>query len=368
MPHADPRPSPRRGAGELEAAVLSVLWEAGRALSPREVQQALTGQTGAAELSYSTVVTILSRLHAKKALGRRRDGRAFRYAPVADEAGLAARRLAARLDPRHATWLLTGAAVVLAGCSTLALGLLAAAAVVRVPPVASFGHWSQRVLGRDTPAGIAVALLAMVLLSVAVLTVSGFVSRRCRALAGAYREARSLPGPGRTVVVADEAADAFALPGWPGRIVVTAGMLSALDEPGRAALLAHEQAHLAGFHYLFTTAARLAATASPLLCPAARAVEYTVERWADERAASVVGDRRLVAHAIGRAALAAKAGSRRRAAPAALGVVFSGARARAHAGAGPVPRRVAALLAPPPPRRLVLLAAVLALVALAGIR
>ena len=30
-------------------------------------------------------------------------------------------------------------------------------------------------------------------------------------------------------------------------------------------------------------------------------MEYTVERWADERAASVVGDRRLVAHAIGRA-------------------------------------------------------------------
>src|SRR5229473_8179218 len=100
MPHADPRPSPRRGAGELEAAVLSVLWQAGRALSPGEVQQALTGQADAPapELSYSTVVTILSRLHAKKALDRRRDGRAFRYAPVADEAGLAARRLAAMLD------------------------------------------------------------------------------------------------------------------------------------------------------------------------------------------------------------------------------------------------------------------------------
>ncbi len=98
MRQADPRPSPRRGAGELEAAVLSVLWEAARALSPGEVQQALTGQAGAAELSYSTVVTILSRLHAKKALARRRDGRAFRYLPVADEAGLAARRLAALLD------------------------------------------------------------------------------------------------------------------------------------------------------------------------------------------------------------------------------------------------------------------------------
>src|SRR5229473_1867287 len=247
--------------------------------------------------------------------------------------------LAARLDPVHATWLLTGAAVALAGCSTLALGLLAAAAAVRIPLVASLGHWSLSVLGPDTPPGLAVALLAGILLGVAALT----------------------------VVVADEAADAYALPGRPGRIVVTAGMLAALDEPGRAALLAHEQAHLAGFHYLFTTAARLAATASPLLRPAARAVEYTVERWADERAAKVVGDRRLVAHTIGRAALAAKANRPRRAIPAALGAVFSGAHVRAHARPGPVPRRVAALLAPPPPRRLVLLAAVLALVALAGI-
>ncbi len=89
---------PRRGAGQLEAAVLSVLWQAGRPLSPGEVQQTLAGPAGAPELSYSTVVTILSRLHAKKALERRREGRAFRYAPVADEAGLAARRLAAMLD------------------------------------------------------------------------------------------------------------------------------------------------------------------------------------------------------------------------------------------------------------------------------
>src|SRR5260370_42613099 len=122
-------------------------------------------------------------------------------------------------------------------------------------------------------------------------------------------------------------------------MVVTGGRRAGLDEPGRAALLAHEQAHLAGFHYLFTTAARLAATASPLLRPVARAVEYTVERWADERAAAVVGDRRLVAHTIGRAALAAKATRPRRAIPAARAAVFPGARPPAHARAGPVPRR-----------------------------
>ncbi len=75
---------------------MQVLWDAGQPLSPGEVQAALDG--GAGRLSYSTVVTILSRLHAKKALVRQRAGRAFRYSPAADEAGLAARRLAAMLD------------------------------------------------------------------------------------------------------------------------------------------------------------------------------------------------------------------------------------------------------------------------------
>ena len=78
---------------------MQVLWAAGRTLNPGEVQAALAARDGAAgRLSYSTVVTILSRLHAKGALKRRRAGRAFRYSPAADEAGLAARRLAAMLD------------------------------------------------------------------------------------------------------------------------------------------------------------------------------------------------------------------------------------------------------------------------------
>src|SRR5215472_13505401 len=83
----------RRAAGELEAAVLAVLQAAGSALAPGEVRDRLGG-----ELAYTTVVTILSRLHAKGVLERRKAGRAFRYAPVADEPGLAARRMARVLD------------------------------------------------------------------------------------------------------------------------------------------------------------------------------------------------------------------------------------------------------------------------------
>ena len=55
------------------------------------------------------------------------------YLPLVSPAlfALLAGPLSARLDPVHATWLLTGAAVALAGCSTLALGLLGAARIHR---------------------------------------------------------------------------------------------------------------------------------------------------------------------------------------------------------------------------------------------
>jgi predicted transcriptional regulator len=90
---------PRRSAGELERAVLAVLWSADSALTPGEVRDRLASGDSDG-LTYSTVVTILSRLHEKSALTRHKDGRSFRYAPVADAAGLAARQLSALLD-RH---------------------------------------------------------------------------------------------------------------------------------------------------------------------------------------------------------------------------------------------------------------------------
>jgi predicted transcriptional regulator len=85
--------SGRRAAGALEAAVLAVLQEAGSALSPGEVRERIGGA-----LAYTTVVTILSRLHAKGVLERHKAGRAYLYAPVADQPGLAARRMARVLD------------------------------------------------------------------------------------------------------------------------------------------------------------------------------------------------------------------------------------------------------------------------------
>jgi predicted transcriptional regulator len=48
--------------------------------------------------AYSTVVTTLSRLYGKGTLSRVRHGRGYAYEPVADEAGLAARRMRQVLD------------------------------------------------------------------------------------------------------------------------------------------------------------------------------------------------------------------------------------------------------------------------------
>jgi predicted transcriptional regulator len=81
-------PGGRRAGGALAAEVLAVLRKAApQALTPAEVRTALGDA-----LSYSTVVTTLSRLHDKDVLTRTPRGRAFAYSP-ADEPGLAARKM-----------------------------------------------------------------------------------------------------------------------------------------------------------------------------------------------------------------------------------------------------------------------------------
>ena len=280
-------------------------------------------------------------------------------------AAVSARRLAEWLPPRTATWLLTGSAVVLAAASSAVLGLLAMAATIRIPLVAAVGDLSLHAVSRDDPASLPLGLAAGALLAAAAAAAVRATWRRTAALVAAHRQARWLPGAGQVVVVSDDAADAYAAPGWPGRIVITTGMMHALTAAERQVLLAHERAHACGYHYLFTAAARLASAANPLLRPLSAAVGYSVERWADEQAAAAAGDRTLAARAIATAALAAQAAPSGRAVPAgALGAVADAARMR---GAGAVPRRVAALLQPPPRPRLLLAAVAVALVAVSGL-
>ncbi|MEE1785248.1 M56 family metallopeptidase [Streptomyces sp. SP17BM10] len=254
-----------------------------------------------------------------------------------------ARRLADALSPRAAAWTLAGSAAVLAGGTLCSLGLLAAAGLLQLPPIAALGHLSLPWLTAAAPsAPVAAAVAALALAALTALAV-----RTARRHHHDLRTARAtLPAddtdPHQLTVLEDERADAFALPGRlhrgeAGRVVVTTGMLRALSGPERAALLAHERAHLTGRHHLFLALAEHAADIHPALRQLRTPLGYHLERWADEVAAVRVGDRTVTARAVGRAALAANR-TPRPARP----------KLAAAAHSGPVPRRVAALLQPRP--------------------
>jgi Zn-dependent protease with chaperone function len=238
--------------------------------------------------------------------------------------------IADRLAPSLAARVLAWSAATAAVASLANLAVFALKAVAEVPVVGRTLGWSSRVVADDTARVPWVSWLSVVLLVAAVAA----VTRRWLVQRRALRLARMrLPADGRVLVVADDGPMAYAVPGRPGHVVVSTGMRDLLSDRQFEALLAHERAHLAGGHHRLIRAVELAAAAHPALYRVVRQVGYLVERAADERAATQVGSRRTVAHAIGTAALGATAGP--------LGM-------NASVPGGVVPRRVAELLRPRP--------------------
>jgi hypothetical protein len=238
------------------------------------------------------------------------------------------------VGPEFASWLFTGAALVLSMGSTVVLGLLAFAGLAQLPVVARLGGWSPQApvnMGTTVPVGVCCgATLLVIALSA--------LSAGCRFLWWTVRLRRGLERPaGREglVVLPNDEPLAVALPVHGGLIVVSRGVLAALDSRETCALLAHERAHLRCRHHLFLAAVNLSTVVNPLIRPLRSAAVFSLERWADELAVQRVGDRRVVATAVAKAALASTKPTR-----------FALA-----AAGGPVPRRVSALLHEPAPRR-----------------
>ncbi|QFZ73078.1 M48 family metalloprotease [Streptomyces fagopyri] len=256
------------------------------------------------------------------------------------------------LHPRTATRLLTAFATVMAVCSTLCLALLMVVGTAQLPGNPLPDGWSDPEVRAAVPydeiAGKAAIPALVLVLAVCART----LWRHHRIARGARRALTGLPAPS-VVVLPEEKPYAYALPGRPrDRVVVTTGLLRGLVPPERRALFAHERAHLTARHHRYLLAVRLAARANPFLGPLRTAVTYTTERWADEDAARSVGSRTVVARAIGKAALLSGAD----ATPASVGTSgFPGfaafPRSPGFPSAGPVPRRVAALLGPAPVAR-----------------
>ncbi|WP_405821797.1 M56 family metallopeptidase [Streptomyces sp. NBC_00838] len=243
------------------------------------------------------------------------------------------------LHPRLATRFLTALAVVLAVCSTLCLGLLVVVGTAQLPGNPLPDGWSDAEVRDAVPYDEVAGKVAIAALVAVAAACAATASRHRRVRRRAWSALEGMPGR-RLVVLPDEAPYAYALPGGgrgrdrAGRVVVSSALLDCLNSTERTALFAHERAHLTGRHHRSLLAVRLAARANPLLRPLQAAVAYTTERWADEEAARTTGSRTLVARAIGKAALVSHGAP----SPTLAGI----------AGAGPVPRRVAALLAPAP--------------------
>ncbi|MGW0778533.1 BlaI/MecI/CopY family transcriptional regulator [Streptomyces sp. NPDC002835] len=78
-----------RGFGELEQAIMDVVWSADAPLPVREVLERLNGDRSQ-PLAYNTVQTVMEILHRKGWLSRAKDGRAFRYRATKDREEYAA--------------------------------------------------------------------------------------------------------------------------------------------------------------------------------------------------------------------------------------------------------------------------------------
>lgn len=264
--------------------------------------------------------------------------------------------LSSRLPPRAAARLLTGAGLVAAVSCGFVLTVVAFDALAQLPALAARGQWSAQQVHSTVPlppaVGWPVAAVVAVLVGTAVLR----LVRVGRDLTVAQLACRALgPGAAGLVIVDDDRPDAYTLPGWRGRIVVSTAMLAALPPDEQRVLLAHEHSHLQHRHHLYVQLAELAGAANPLLRPLTPAVAGAVERWADEDAAQQVGDRRTAARALARASLAVETSPQSALRPArsvALGAVG--------ASAGD---RVRALLVPAPSQHLALRAAVVVLMA-----
>jgi Zn-dependent protease with chaperone function len=260
------------------------------------------------------------------------------YVPVAVSLLVAAisHQMAIRLSPTRGTVItVVGAAALCAAGATWALVLLSLTLLGFTQLAVEEATQRGVVLVQPVPG--AVGVLAALALAFGLAR----VVRVTRARWATRRELRVLCrscAPGELAVVPVSEPHAFAVPGRPGRVLVTQGLLALLDGKERRVVLAHERAHLAGRHHGLRATAEVCAAINPLLVPVREAVAFLVERGADEYAATVSGSREVTARALAKAALAESGDPRQ----SALGFV-----------ACEVTARVAALHAGPPrPRRL----------------
>lgn len=199
-----------------------------------------------------------------------------------------------RLPPRLATRLVTIALVLVALAAVPTALVVAVAFLAHAPVIGNGFEWCAQALGLhgSVPAWLGVPVVALI---------AGGAVRTVRLL----RQHRTLRlDESQPIHIAHSHKPyAVTLPGRAGQIVISTAMVDLLDEDEQRIVVAHERAHARYRHDRYLLTAELAAAAMPPLRALAKRVNYSIERWADEAAAAVCGDRRLVAITLGKVAL-----------------------------------------------------------------
>jgi Zn-dependent protease with chaperone function len=198
------------------------------------------------------------------------------------------------LPPRLASRFVTTALVLVAIAALPTLLIVAVAFLAHAPVVGLGFEWCARAFGlhEAVPAWIGLPIVLII----------GWGAVRTSRVVREHRRLRI--DVRRPVYVADSVTPyAVTLPGRAGQIIVSTALLDGLDESERRVVIAHERAHARYRHDRYVLVAALCAAALPPLRTLSNRVTYSIERWADEAAAAVCGDRRLVAVTLGKVAL-----------------------------------------------------------------
>ena len=170
---------------------------------------------------------------------------------------------------------------------------------------AAFHSIAKHPLGR-TPSIVAGIVLGILLGRFWWTLVQGFRATRAARIRN-LQPAGTLEGGHAVYVVPLDELEAYSLGSVRGQVVVSRGLLDALDEEEQAAVLLHEEGHLRSWHQPLLLLARAAAAALRPLPSARRAmelVEQAIEEAADDYASAKLERPSLVARSISKAALA----------------------------------------------------------------
>lgn len=210
-----------------------------------------------------------------------------------------------RLHP--AEWARAAAFALRAGHMTVRLGLFfgAAPTVLRATGVEHAAEMCHRMFGPVAPGGPLVGWASAA--GFVALTVAAHRARaaqrtghRSVLVEGWLGVHETVDGVDVVTVPASEAF-AYAVPVGPGQIVLSQGLVDALDPFELEAVVAHEQSHLRHRHDRFLLAAEVARRAygwMPPVAASAAMLQLGLERWADEDAAGGPGRREVVRDAL----------------------------------------------------------------------